>query len=160
MGNVVLKKILGKKWGMYRGMKKAVALFLFVILIVASIDSEKIMGFAEDSDELNYSYTVIGSPQLFEIDDESDTEHGWNPESENQKLTEVEKGYWIAKFNCSSEGEYEFKVIENGEIFKTSYQLCIGNPSVAWADNQTLFKVKLEAGEYTIVMNPSQGMVV
>ncbi len=82
MGNVVLKKILGKKWGMYRGMKKAVALFLFVILIVASIDSEKIMGFAEDSDELNYSYTVIGSPQLFEIDDESDTEHGWNPESE------------------------------------------------------------------------------
>lgn len=160
MGKVMLKKDIGKKWGMYRGMKKAVALFLFAVMITTNIDSGKIMGFAVDSDGFDYSYTVIGNSQLFGIDDESDCEHGWNPESENQKLTEVEKGYWIAKFNCSSEGEYEFKVIENGEIFKTSYQLCIGNPSVAWADNQTLFKVKLEAGEYTVVMNPSQGLVV
>ncbi len=160
MGNVVLRKDIGEKWGMYRIMKKAVALFLFAVMITTNIDSGKIMGFAVDSDGFDYSYTVIGNSQLFGIDDESDCEHGWNPESENQKLTEVEKGYWIAKFNCSSEGEYEFKVIENGEIFKTSFQLCIGYPSGAWADNQTLFKVKLEAGEYTVVMNPSQGLVV
>lgn len=160
MGNVVLKKILGKKWGMYRGMKKAVALFLFVILIVASIDKEMILGFAVDSDGFFDSYTIVGNPRLFGIDDDSDDEHGWNPLSKDQRFTDAGNGYYIAKFTCIFAGEYEFKIIGDGDFLGWNAQLCFGNPDTAWSDNQSMLKVKLEAGEYTVVMNPSQGLVV
>ncbi len=160
MGNVVLKKILGKKWGMYWGMKKAEALFLFVILIVANIDREMILGFAVDSDGFFDSYTIVGNPRLFGIDDDSDDEHGWNPLSKDQRFTDAGNGYYIAKFTCIFAGEYKFKIIGDGDFLGWNAQLCFGNPDTAWSDNQSMLKVKLEAGEYTVVMNPSHGMVV
>lgn len=160
MGNVMLKKDIGQKWGMCRRMKKAVALFLFVILIVANIDKEMILGFAVDSDGFFDSYTIVGNPRLFGIDDDSDDEHGWNPLSKDQRFTDAGNGYYMAKFTCIFAGEYEFKIIGDGDFLGWNAQLCFGNPDTAWSDNQSTLKVKLEADEYTVVMNPSQGLVV
>lgn len=160
MGNVMLKKDIGQKWGMCRRMKKAVALFLFVILIVANIDKEMILGFAVDSDGFFDSYTIVGNPRLFGIDDDSDDEHGWNPLSQDQRFTDAGNGYYMAKFTCIFAGEYEFKIIGDGDFLGWNAQLCFGNPDTAWSDNQSTLKVKLEADEYTVVMNPSQGLVV
>ncbi len=106
------------------------------------------------------SFTFVGNPHLFGIDSDDDDNNGWKTTAQDQKLTEVGDGYYSATFTCAAAGEYEYKVLGDGDLFAWGYQLCLGNPATAWADNQSQFRGKFEAGEYTVVVNPSQGVVV
>ena len=137
-------------------MRKIIKKIVAVATTLSMTAAMGIMAFAADS------YTFVGNPHLFGIDADEDPDgnKGWVTTAQDQKFTEAGDGYYTAKFTCASAGEYEYKVVGDGDIFAWSYQLCFGNPDSAWADNQTQFKGKFEAGEYTAVLNPSQGMLV
>lgn len=56
---------------------------------------------------------------------------------------------------------YEFKILKDADDFAWTYQCGLGNPSVAWADNQTQFKLPADTtGEVTIYVDANTGAVV
>lgn len=56
---------------------------------------------------------------------------------------------------------YEFKILKDSDDFAWTYQACLGNPSAAWGDNQTQFKLPAETtGEVTIYVDSTTGAVV
>lgn len=136
-------------------MRKFVKKIVAVATTLSMTAAMGIMAFAADS------YTFVGNPHLFGIDADEDPDgnNGWVTTAQDQKFTDAGDGYYTATFTCASAGEYEYKVVADGDIFAWSYQLCLGNPDSAWADNQSQFKGTFEAGEYTVVLNPSQGLV-
>lgn len=137
-------------------MRKIIKKIVAVATTLSMTAAMGVMAFAADS------YTFVGNPHLFGIDADEDPDgnNGWVTTAQDQKFEDAGDGYYTAKFTCASAGEYEYKVVGDGDVFAWSYQLCFGNPDSAWADNQTQFKGKFEAGEYTAVLNPSQGMLV
>lgn len=55
---------------------------------------------------------------------------------------------------------YEFKILKDADDFAWTYQCGLGHPSVAWADNQTQFKLPAETtGEVTIYVDATTGAV-
>lgn len=56
---------------------------------------------------------------------------------------------------------YEFKILKDADDFAWTYQACLGNPSAAWGDNQTQFKLPADTtGEVTIYVDTTTGAVV
>ncbi len=56
---------------------------------------------------------------------------------------------------------YEFKILKDADDFAWTYQCCLGNPSVAWGDNQTQFKLPAETtGKVTVYLDSTTGAVV
>lgn len=56
---------------------------------------------------------------------------------------------------------YEFKILKDADDFAWTYQCCLGNPSIAWGDNQTQFKLPAETtGEVTVYVDSTTGAVV
>ncbi|MDE5782224.1 MAG: hypothetical protein K2I03_12240 [Lachnospiraceae bacterium] len=55
---------------------------------------------------------------------------------------------------------YEFKILKDADDFAWTYQCGAGHPSVAWADNQTQFKLPADTtGEVTIYVDATTGAV-
>lgn len=55
---------------------------------------------------------------------------------------------------------YEFKILKDADDFAWTYQCGAGHPSVAWADNQTQFKLPEDTtGEVTIYVDANTGAV-
>lgn len=56
---------------------------------------------------------------------------------------------------------YEFKILRAADIYAWTYQCCLGNPYMAWGDNQTQFKLPADfTGEVTIYLDINTGAVV
>lgn len=56
---------------------------------------------------------------------------------------------------------YEFKILKDADDFAWTYQCCLGNPSAAWGDNQTQFKLPADfTGEVTVYLDSTTGAVV
>lgn len=56
---------------------------------------------------------------------------------------------------------YEFKILKDADDFAWTYQCCLGNPSVAWGDNQTQFKLPADTtGKVTVYLDSTTGAVV
>ncbi len=135
-------------------MRKIIKKIVAVATTLSLTAAMGVMAFAADS------YTIVGNPHLFGIDSDEDDNNGWKTTATDQQFTDAGDGYYTAKFTCAAAGEYEYKVVADGDTFAWAYQLCLGNPESAWADNQTQFKGAFGAGEYTAVLNPEQGMLV
>lgn len=119
------------------------------------------------------SYTFVGSPALFGEANQGDTNVGWVPTAENQVLADDDgDGIFTGTYNFvaptwddatpAEKRKIQFKVVGDGGDFAWSYQLCIGNPDAAWADNQSQFQVEdtdITAGEYTVYVEPKDGMI-
>lgn len=136
-------------------MKKIIKKIVAVATTLSLTAAMGVMAFAAPD-----SYTFVGNPIIFGGDSADITDYGWVTTAEEQKFADAGDGYFTAKFKCATAGEYEYKVVADGDIFAWAYQMALGNPDSAWADNQTQFKAAFEAGEYTAVLNPSQGLVV
>lgn len=55
---------------------------------------------------------------------------------------------------------YEFKILKDADDFAWTYQCGAGHPSVAWADNQTQFKLPADTtGEVTVYVDATTGAV-
>lgn len=142
-------------------MRKIIKKIVAVATTLSLTAAMGVMAFAADS------YTFVGNAHLFGIDADEDPakENGWITTAEDQQLQDAGDGYYTAKFTCSAAGSYEYKLVADGDLTAWTYQLCIGLPEMSgaatvWSDNQTQFKGTFEAGEYTVVLNPSQGMIV
>lgn len=56
---------------------------------------------------------------------------------------------------------YEFKILRAADTYAWTYQCTLGNPYMAWADNQTQFKLPEDfTGEVTIYLDINTGAVV
>ena len=108
-------------------------------------------------------FSIAGDSHLFGVD-EADNADFWVTVSEDLELPLVDtvestNTVYSKKFTCASAGDYEFKILKDGADYGWSYQCCIGNPDSAWADNQTQFRATMEAGEYSVYVQPMTGFV-
>ena len=135
-------------------MKKLIKKIVAVATTLTMVSAMGIMAFAADS------YTFVGDTKLFNSADDKDASVGWVTTAADQKLTAAEDGIYTGKFTALEAGEFECKLVGDGDIFAWAYQLCIGSPENGWGDNMTQFKMKVEAGEYTVVAKPAEGLMV
>lgn len=123
------------------------------------------------------TYQFVGNPNLVGQEDaEYDTKKlGWCTTNEDQFLVPVEgldgvlsyKGNFVtalddAEVDDAKRAERrQFKILADGDLMGWSFQCCIGNPDIAWADNQTQFQIDptLELGEFTAYVEPAKGFV-
>ena len=123
------------------------------------------------------TYQFVGNPNLVGQEDaEYDSKKlGWCTTNEDQCLTPVDglDGVWSYKGNsvtalddaevddAKRAERRQFKILADGDLMGWSFQCCIGNPDIAWADNQTQFQIdeSLELGEFTAYVEPAKGFV-
>lgn len=129
-----------------------------IATIVASITMVSAMGISAFAAE---SYSFVGNPNLFGEEDEGSTKVGWQEWNEEQVMTAVEgkDGLYSFTNNCVVAGEKEFKVLGDALDFAWNFQMCIGIPDSAWADNQSQFRGTFETGEYKVYVMPAKGFV-
>lgn len=136
-------------------MRKIIKKIATVVASITMVSAMGISAFAADS------YSFVGNPNLFNEADEGNTVVGWVPTNEDQIMTAVEGEDDLFTFtgNCVVAGEKEFKVLGDATDFAWNFQMCIGNPDAAWADNQSQFRGTFEVGEYKAYVKPSKGFV-
>lgn len=132
-----------------------------IATVVATATMIAAMGITAFADE-DSTYSFMGNPNLFGVEDEGDTTVGWVPTNEDQIMTAVDgmDGVYSFKGNCVVAGDKEYKVLKDATDYAWSYQLCLGNPDAAWADNQSQLRSTFETGEYTVYVKPANGFVV
>ncbi len=126
------------------------------------------------------TYKVVGAEGLvgeswLEAAQTDDTNPGAPGEKGLMTETDVENVYSVTlnvATAATGEGDtkydgleipvgYEFKILKDADDFAWTYQCCLGNPSIAWGDNQTQFKLPAETtGEVTIYVDSTTGAVV
>lgn len=144
-----------------------------IATIVASMSMVAAMGISAFGAE---TYQYVGSPNLFGNADRSSEDVGWQYLNEDQFFSEAEglDGVYTIKCNYVKADDYDtlsavdkgksrqFKILADGPDFAWNYQMCLGVPEAAWADNQTQFEAiedSIEEGEYTVYMDPAKGYV-
>lgn len=132
-----------------------------IATVVATATMIAAMGITAFADE-DSTYSFMGNPNLFGVENEEDTTVGWVPTNEDQIMTAVDgmDGVYSFKGNCVVAGDKEYKVLKDATDYAWSYQLCLGNPDAAWADNQSQLRSTFETGEYTVYVKPANGFVV
>ena len=151
-------------------MRKVIKKIATVVASVSMVAAMGISAFAADE------YQLVGNPALFGIEDGSDDSIGWKYDNEDQwfKPADGLDGVYVLKptyktpdtlaemDRITSGKSRQFKVLADGQDMAWNYQMCLGNPEAAWADNQTQFEVvegALKDGEYSVYMDPAQGFV-
>ena len=136
-------------------MRKIIKKIATVVASLTMVSAMGISAFAADS------YSFVGHVNLFGETDEASTSVGWVTTAEDQIMSAVEGKENLYEFtgNCIAAGEKEFKVVGDGPDFAWNFQMCIGNPDAAWADNQSQFRGTFEEGEYKVYVDPTQGYV-
>lgn len=161
-------------------------LFKRVATVAATVGIMAAMTVSAFADE-DSTYSFVGNPYLFGSDNFDDNSTlGWCPTSEEQIMTAVDgmEGVYSYTGNAvkssadalaESDGTEQeiadskgqkadhtltFKILKDATDFAWNYQMQIGNPDAAWGDNKTQFRAtSLEAGEYTVYVNPTTGYV-
>lgn len=126
------------------------------------------------------AYKVVGAEGLvgeswLEAAQTDDTSAGAPGEMGLMAEVEGMENVYSVKFNIAAaddgEGDtkyegldlpigYEFKILKDADDFAWTYQCGAGHPSVAWADNQTQFKLPADTtGEVTIYVDATTGAV-
>ena len=138
-------------------MKKIIKKIATVVATVTMMAAMSISAFAEVDGDY---FMISGDARLFNVNEEDNADF-WNTIEEDQELLAVEgmEGVYSRAFTCAADGKFQFKILKNGADFGWSYQMCIGNPDAAWADNMTQFEADMKAGEYKVYMKPSTGFV-
>lgn len=138
-------------------MKKIIKKIATVVAAAAMMAAMSINAFAEVEGDY---FMISGDAHLFNVNEDDNADY-WNTIEEDQELPAVEgmEGVYSKTFTCAADGDFEFKILKNGADFAWSYQMCIGNPDAAWADNQTQFRATMKAGDYTVYIKPSTGFV-
>ena len=129
-----------------------------IATLVATVTMVSAMGISALADS---TFSFMGNPNLFNEPDEGNTVVGWVPTNEDQLMTAVEGMDGVYSFtgtNCVA-GDKEFKVLKDATDFAWNYQMCIGNPDAAWADNQSQFRGTFAEGEYKVYAKPAAGFV-
>lgn len=139
----------GEDFKMRKIVKKVVALATALTMTAAM----GITAFAADT------YTFVGAPRLFGVDADDSDDAGWQPGAAQYLEDADGDGIYTATFTCAKDGEYEFKVLGDGDVFGWSFQMCLGNADSTWGDNQSQFKAAVKAGEYNVAMDPAKGLV-
>lgn len=136
-------------------MRKIIKKIATVVASLTMVSAMGISAFAADS------YSFVGNPNLFGEADEGNTVVGWVPTNEDQIMTAVEgvDGLYTFTGNCVVAGDKEFKVLADATDMAWNFQMCIGNPDAAWADNQSQFRGTFEVGEYKVYVQPAKGFV-
>lgn len=136
-------------------MRKIIKKIATVVASLTMVSAMGITAFAADS------YSFVGNPNLFGEADEGNTVVGWVPTNEDQIMTAVEgeDGLYTFTGNCVVAGDKEFKVLADATDMAWNFQMCIGNPDAAWADNQSQFRGTFEVGEYKVYVQPAKGFV-
>lgn len=167
-------------------MRKLLKKVATVALTATMLTAISVSAFADEDD----TYSFVGNPYLFnsEVFDDNST-LGWCPTSEEQIMEKVEVDgldYDVYAYSntavksgadalAESEGTEDeiaeskgqlsdktmtFKILKNATDFAWNFQMQLGNPDAAWADNQSQFRAGgIEAGEYTVYAAPSKGFV-
>lgn len=138
-------------------MKKIIKKIATVVAAATMMAAMSINAFAEVDGDY---FMISGDARLFNVNEEDNADF-WNTIEEDQELPAVEgmEGVYSKTFTCAADGDFEFKILKNGADFGWSFQMCIGNPDAAWADNQTQFRATMKAGDYTVYLKPSTGFV-
>lgn len=138
-------------------MKKIIKKIATVVATATMMAAMSISAFAETEDDY---FMISGDARLFNVNDAENADF-WNTIEEDQELPKVEgmEGVFSKAFTCAADGKFQFKILKNGADFGWSFQMCIGNPDAAWADNQTQFEADMKAGEYKVYLKPSTGFV-
>lgn len=151
-------------------MRKAIKKVVTVVASLSMVAAMGISAFAADY------YQFVGNPNLFGNADRGSEEVGWQYLNENQYFKEPSSvdGVYTYTGNYVKASDYDtltdedkgksrqFKVLADGQDFAWNYQMCLGNPEAAWADNQSQFEVvegSLAEGEYHVYMDPAKGFV-
>lgn len=132
-----------------------------IATVVATATMIAAMGITAFADE-DSTYSFMGNPNIFGVEDEGDKTVGWVPTNEDQIMTAVDgmDGVYTYTGNCVVAGDKEYKVLKDSTDFAWNYQMCLGNPDAAWADNQSQFRSTFETGEYKVYVKPANGFVV
>lgn len=140
------------------------------------------VAFAEEVDE-EMLFKVVGAKGLVgEEWEPSATGDSTEPGAPGEMglMTETEtKGIYSVTFNVATPDDgtgdtqnkdltdyefpigYEFKILRAADIYAWTYQCGLGNPYMAWGDNQTQFKLPEDfTGEVTIYLDINTGAVV
>jgi hypothetical protein len=138
-------------------MRKIIKKIATVVATTAMLATMSFSAFAETEDDY---FMISGDARLFNVNEEENSDY-WNTIEEDQELPAVEgmEGVYAKTFTCAADGDFQFKILKNGADFGWSFQMCIGNPDAAWADNQTQFQATMKAGDYTVYLKPSTGFV-
>gem|GEM_PF-2142310 len=162
---------------------KKVATLAVTSMLLAAMT---VPAFADDE----HNYAFVGSPYLFGADNNTDnSELGWCPTSENQFFEAAEGDdmdgilvFTSTSSRSSAEAEAEcggtydeiaeakgagvadnsltFKILQDANDFAWSWQMQLGYPPIAWADNQSQFRIMgLEQGEFKVYLSVDQGFV-
>lgn len=132
-----------------------------IATVVATATMIAAMGITAFADE-DSTYSFMGNPHIFGCTDEGDTTVGWVPTNEDQIMKPVDgmEGVYTYTGNCVVAGDKEYKVVKDGVDYAWNFQMCLGNPDAAWADNQSQFRSTFETGEYKVYIKPANGFVV
>lgn len=138
-------------------MRKFIKKIATVVATVTMMSAMAISAFAETDDDY---FSIAGDARLFNVNDAESSDY-WSTVLEDLELPAVDgmEGVFAKTFTSAAAGDLQFKILKNGADFGWSYQCCLGNPDVAWADNQTQFQAAMAAGEYTVYVKPSTGFV-
>lgn len=151
-------------------MKKAIKKIATVVASMSMVAAMSFSAFAADT------YQFVGNPNLFGSADRGTEEVGWQYLNEDQFFAEPSAidGVYTYTGNYVKASDYDgldaidkgksrqFKILADGPDFAWNYQMCLGVPEAAWADNQTQFEAvesSIEEGEYHIYMDPNTGYV-
>lgn len=136
-------------------MRKIIKKIATVVASITMVSAMGISAFAADS------YSFVGNVNLFGETDEASTTVGWVPTAEEQvmKAVDGQDNLYVYEGNCVAAGEKEFKVLGDATDMAWNFQMCIGNPDIAWADNQSQFRGTFEEGAYKVYVNPALGFV-
>ncbi len=158
--------------GEKRKMRKLVKKIATVALAASMTAAMSVSAFAADF------YQFVGNPNLFGDADQGNDKIGWVPTVDTQNFTAVDgqddlyvytSTYALPSDQTPNEDpkkdpmnlSTQFKVLADGQDFAWNYQMCLGIPESAWADNQSQFKVvgDFQPGEFKVYMDPKKGFV-
>ena len=153
-------------------MRKLVKKIATVALAASMTAAMSVSAFAADF------YQFVGNPNLFGDADQGNDKIGWVPTVDTQNFTAVDgqddlyvytSTYALPSDQTPNEDpkkdpmnlSTQFKVLADGQDFAWNYQMCLGIPESAWADNQSQFKVvgDFQPGEFKVYMDPKKGFV-
>lgn len=104
----------------------------------------------EVSDETCASYSVVGATELG-IE--------WTPEAESCFVKDNGDGTYSKKLVATADGDFEFKILEDGPNFAWGMQMQLGTG--VFQDNASQFKLPetVAGDEFVVTFNPSNGDV-
>ncbi len=152
-------------------MRKVIKKIATVVASVSMVAAMSLTAFAASWE----TYQFAGNPNLVGEADPGKNTVGWVTTREEQFLVPVDgetdlysyTGNYVhaADYDTlddETKGLYkQFKILGDGDFEGWSHQLCLGTPDMAWADNQSQFRISeaLEEGEFKVYVDVAKGFV-